>query len=242
MTSLTDASYEGLGGWCTAFDFKWRISSTDLASIGWPVLTAEPERFKPLPQGKLHINVLEFLAVFINTWLSIRLLLTRDTPPGGWILKFLADNTSALGWMSHASRNRRPTIQNITRAYAALLTFSAPSTFTVQSEHIAGVDNDAADALSRPVQFPTWSSANTLCPELKPLQAYRLPLGLLSHLHWLVSGPHTEENLETRTRKLLSLELITLSPGVRNADSATSLSRLRPKKRRRTSSRRTRKR
>ena len=163
-------------------------------------------------------------------------------PPGGWVLKFLADNTSALGWMWHASRTRRPTIQNITRAYAALLTFSAPSTFTVQSEHIAGVDNDAADALSRPDQFPTWSSANTLCPELKPLQAYRLPLGLLSHLRWLVSDPHTGEDLETKTRKLLSLELTTLSPGARNADSATSLSRPRPKKRRRTSSRRTRKR
>lgn len=36
--------------------------------------------------------------MFISTWLVIRILLTKDSPPGGWVLKFLADSTSALGW------------------------------------------------------------------------------------------------------------------------------------------------
>ena len=242
MTSPTDASYEGLGGWCTAFNFKWRLSSADLASLGWPVLTAEPERFKPLPQGKLHINVLEFIAVFINTWLAIRILLTRENPPGGWVLRFLADNTSALGWMAHASRTRRAVIQNLARAYAALLTFAAPSTFTVISAHLPGLDNVAADALSRPDQFPTWSSATKLCPELTTLTAYRIPSELLSHLLWLVSSPQTGERLELTTLKLLSLELTTLSPGALAGDSQTSLSRTPRKRRRAKSSPRTRKR
>ena len=241
MTSLTDASYEGLGGWCTAFDFKWRISSSDLASLGWPVLTAEPERYKPLPQGMLHINVLEFIAVFINTWLAIRILLTRDLPPGGWVLRFRADNTSALGWMAHASRTRRPAIQNLARAYAALLTFAAPSSFTVSSDHIPGVDNDAADALSRPDQFPTWSSATKISPELTTLTAYRIPSELLSHLLWLVSSPQTGAQLETTTSALLSLGLTTLSVGAKNADSQTSLSRAPRKRRRPRCSQRTRK-
>ena len=82
MVSLTDASYEGLGGYSVAFDFKWRLSSADLKSAGIPVLLHEPERFKKLPAGLLHINVLEFLAMFINTWLSIQLLSRRPSPPG----------------------------------------------------------------------------------------------------------------------------------------------------------------
>ena len=28
MISPTNTLYEGLGGWCSAFDFKWRLSST----------------------------------------------------------------------------------------------------------------------------------------------------------------------------------------------------------------------
>ena len=137
----------------------------------------------------MHINTLEFIAVFINTWLAIRILITRDAPPGGWVLRFLADNTSALGWMDHASRTRRVVIQNLARAYAALLTFDAPSTFTVISAHLPIVDNVAADALSRPDQFLTWSAATKLCPELTTLTVYRIPSELLSHLLWLVLSP-----------------------------------------------------
>ena len=72
MKALTGASYESLGGW-----------STDLASQGWLVLLSEPERCKPLPQDVLYINIMEFLTVFINTWLVIHILLTKETPSGG---------------------------------------------------------------------------------------------------------------------------------------------------------------
>ena len=83
MCSLTDASYEGLGGYSVCFDYKWRLSSADLAAAGLPILLAEPEKYKKLPAGLLHINVLEFLAIFINTWLVIQLLPKHSTPPGG---------------------------------------------------------------------------------------------------------------------------------------------------------------
>ena len=149
IESCTDASYEGLGGFSAQFNFKWRLSSSDLHACGFLVMEEEPIRYAPHPPGRLHINVLEFLAMFINTWVSIKLLIRQPAPPGGWVLKFLADNTSALGWIAHASRSRRDVIQNIARAYAALLTFSAPSLFTVHTDHIAGTLNDTADALSR---------------------------------------------------------------------------------------------
>ena len=46
---------------------------------GWPVFISEPERYKSLPKDVLHINILEFLAVFINMWLVVRILFTKDT-------------------------------------------------------------------------------------------------------------------------------------------------------------------
>ena len=99
--SCTDASYEGLGGWCSNPPFKWRISSKALSTLGWPVLTSEPPRYSPHPKGKLHINVLEFVAMFINTWLGVSLLSQRPSPPGGWILHLRADNTSACDNINH---------------------------------------------------------------------------------------------------------------------------------------------
>ena len=189
MEALTDASYEGLGGWSSIFSSQWRLSSKDLASHSWPVLLSEPERYKPPPKDVLYINVLEFLALFINTWLVVCILLTNDTPPGGWVLKFLADNTSALGWISHASRSHQSTIQNIACAYADILTFLTLSKFVVTTAHIPGVENIAADVLYRPYKFPTWTSTAAISPELCPLMAYWIPVELLLHLLSLVSSP-----------------------------------------------------
>ena len=169
--------------------------------------------------------------MFVNTWLSIKILLTRDTPPGGWILKFLSDNTSALGWMAHESRTRRLTVQNIARVYAAILTCLTPSIFTVITEHVTGVQNDAAEALSRPSQFTTWSSTRLVIPELSPLTAYRILVELLSHLHWLVSVPQTGDLLESTTTILRSLDLTIVSNGANQSDSQSCLSSSRHKRR-----------
>ena len=48
-----------------------------------------------------------------------------------------------------------PPSKNITRAYVAMLTFLAPSIFTVITEDVPGVQNNGADTLFRPSQLPT---------------------------------------------------------------------------------------
>ena len=242
LVSCTDASYEGLGGWCADPPFKWRIPSAALHALGWPVLTSEPPRYGPHPTGKLHINVLEFIAVFINTWLCVTLLSPRPLPPGGWILHLRADNTSALSWMQHASRSRHPRVQDITRGFAALLTFFRPNTFAVLRSHISGADNTQADALSRPIQFPSWDSVHRLCPDLIPLPPYQLPSALLSHLLWLVSSPPTGAQLESATLALQQLAPVISPAGVTTAASTTSPSPTPPPRKRVRSSRRTRRR
>ena len=67
MMSFTDTTYKGSAGFIITFNFKWRVSSDSLANLGWKDLTAESERYKYLPEEKLHINVLDFLAVFAST-------------------------------------------------------------------------------------------------------------------------------------------------------------------------------
>ena len=133
---------------------------------------------------------MEFLAVIVNTWFSIKILLTRNTSPGDWILKFLYDTNGALGWMAHESRT--PTIQNITFAYATMITFHAPSIFIIIAKHTTGLQNDGVNALS----------ASLVSPELSPLMAYWIPVGMLLYLHFLVSISQTGDLLKSATTAL----------------------------------------
>ena len=55
--------------------------------------------------------------------------------------------------MVKASRTGRIVIKNHTHTYATLITFAAPSTFTVYSDYILSLDNIDANTLSHLDQF-----------------------------------------------------------------------------------------
>ena len=66
---LSDASYEGVGGWSLGMKVQWRLTREDLLELGFNLklvnaLTGEPD---PEEEG-LHINPLEFLAAIINQY------------------------------------------------------------------------------------------------------------------------------------------------------------------------------
>ncbi len=72
---LSDASYEGVGGWSLGMKVQWRLTREDLLELGFNLklvnaLTGEPD---PDAEG-LHINPLEFLAAIINLWLFLCLI------------------------------------------------------------------------------------------------------------------------------------------------------------------------
>jgi hypothetical protein len=69
-----------------------------------------------------HINVLEFLAVILNIWVAVRYLMLKPIRNAHIIMNVLADNTSALSWMHHAARTKRPAVRNLARFLQALLT------------------------------------------------------------------------------------------------------------------------
>ena len=166
-----DASEFAIGGFnCTGLSWRYIIPSA------WVKL--------------IHINVLEFLAVMVTTWMSILQLGFVDEDG----IKFLAqtDNTSALGWLKGSTRydksNKLSTVlrEKIGRKFAELLSDAGISHY---SQHVAGINNEIADHLSRNIEMSHSQQISSInsqfsksCPE--NLRIVELPEEILS---WILS-------------------------------------------------------
>jgi hypothetical protein len=221
---LSDAAYGGVGGWCASPPFMWRLSDTDLARCGFEVKALRDGATEPLATADgLHINVLEFLALIINTWLALSLLGRLPARLGGEILAVLADNTSALSWMRHASRSHSPPVRRLARCLSALL-LASPLQVAASGAHIPGRENVAADRLSRVNEYPSWASVTNNLSHLATLPAYRLPHSLLSLLSSTISTPYLAEEFVPTMTRLLTLAPVTLEIGCPHSATLTSYS------------------
>jgi hypothetical protein len=126
-----DASTKAMGGY-TCFGLAWRF-----------IILRELEKF-------FHINILEFLAVVITGWSTIKALQLSDM--NGWKILSQTDNTSTLGWLSGITwfdpDNLVSTLlrEIIGRKWAELLLQAGLSD---HSQHIVGESNVIADHCSR---------------------------------------------------------------------------------------------
>jgi hypothetical protein len=78
----------------------------------------------------------------------------------GHVISVLANNTSALSWLRHAARARKPAVNNLANLCQCLFLFSQTSNSTsFLGSHIPGKDNGEADALSRTETHGTLDSA-----------------------------------------------------------------------------------
>jgi hypothetical protein len=202
----SDASYEGIGGWCRFFGLLWRVTTAELVQFGFPV---DSDEYLPhhTSTTKLHINPLEFIGIIIELWFCLAFI--RQADPAGqrqWVVLIRADNTSALSWMLKAARCRDLVVRRLARFLQALLTFS-PVPLSLQALHLPGTENESADILSRPItRAPSVASAIALAgPTLQNLQHYQVPHELLSSLLEVVTGSSIEVFTEKRTTKLLTL-------------------------------------
>jgi hypothetical protein len=201
----------------------WRVTRGDLLLAGFDMrlIDAAGEDLRRFAQGfpdderGLHINVLELLAIVINTWLVLRHVRGESPLPGGWIVQVLADNTSALSWFHRAARvHRTPAVANLTFFCQALIAFSHTDHLVCfQGRHLSGRDNVTADALSRPSQFPSINFDIAPCSPLRICRFFQLPFALLSSLARIVSSPLTAAAFEHETITLLTLVPHSLSPG-----------------------------
>jgi hypothetical protein len=111
---LSDMSYGGMGFWSPQFQILWHILRPDLIEYGFSMKTinsaSEPSDLYN-PEG-VHINpLLEFVGVFIDLFISIKMLLRLDTPPSGFIVELIADNTSALAWLKYAATTENQSVR-----------------------------------------------------------------------------------------------------------------------------------
>jgi hypothetical protein len=229
---ISDASYEGLGGWSSEYSFKWRLNREDLIAAEFDMKALESDQVEPEADASgTHINVLEFVAIIINLWLIIVLSRQRTDPAGGHIFAVFADNTSALSWLRYASRSHRSNVRRLARFTSALL-FASGFQGKVQGRHLAGKLNRGADALSRCLTYPTWASVMAQCSPLLTCNTYRLPHELLLLLGLMSSDKPTAEVSAALMTKLLSLEPATLRVGSSGMAMTTSRSKPSQKHRR----------
>jgi hypothetical protein len=225
-TVISDVSYAGLGGWSPEFKFSWRITREDLAHSGFRMKqlgTNSQEPTEPSAEG-LHINPLEFIAALINLWIALRMIMDFEPRNGGYVLGLLSDNTSALSWMSVASRTPDPLLQGLAQLGSALLVRAAALLTKVVPSPIAGKLNIEADALSRPVEskgrqpcrqrIPSLASVISECSRLRTCRVCLLPSALLQKIASVTSSLRNEATFERITTDLLKLELNFLPLGV----------------------------
>ena len=206
----TDASLNGLGGWSLEFLHMWRLCIADLWATGFPRGDRHnPQYGEPDIDPLLcHINLYEFIAIFIELWICGRQMMEEHRLiPGGYCLAALADNTSALSWRRYASRTKRPPVRRVARLLLGFLAhpFLALN-LRVQGHHLAGDLNTGADLLSRFEKAPSWESAITQCSNLRNLRTCRLPRELLCILSTLLTEEPTEAWFEQRMTDLWTLE------------------------------------
>jgi hypothetical protein len=226
ITVFTDASSKAMGGWSRVGDLNhmWRITVEELfpngasSKMNWN--NAHNFHEPAIDKRKAHINILEFMAIIIELWICIRLLMdavadpltvTDDVPAariphGGHRLLVRADNTSALSWLRYATWTKRAPVRRLARLLTYLL--SAPfaaSNIRVQGKHLAGIANVSADNLSRFELSASWGQLMANCPNLTQLRICLLPQELLSLLTAAYTSEQTEEWYATATTALLTI-------------------------------------
>ncbi|MGH3054149.1 MAG: hypothetical protein ACRDL7_04125, partial [Gaiellaceae bacterium] len=222
-TILSDASYEGLGGYSVELAYRWRLSRQDLVDCGFDMRVLEDGSSEPSIDAQgLHINTLELLAIIINLWMALSRVKAAGRILGGHIISVLADNTTALSWMKYAAQSHRLPVRRLSRFTSALTIFAGADCQLIGT-HIPGKDNVGADALSRLSIYPTWASATSACFQLGQCQAFHVKRELLCVLSSISSLPWTGEPFEQLTMRFVNLGLTTLPTGYNDTGLNTSL-------------------
>jgi hypothetical protein len=213
---LSDASYEGIGGWSPCFGIMWRFTRDDLLFYGFSLKALKGTSSEPASdEPGLHINPLEFIACIVNLWLILKLVQLLPPCPTGYVIDLLSDNTSALSWLKHSAATRNPMLQPLARFASALLVHTHQLHVRIQPKHIAGKDNDEADALSRyqSGRLASWEDVTKRCSPLQTCRICLPPPELLSILAALSSCRPIEGTYVDATTRLLTLDLDFLPSG-----------------------------
>jgi hypothetical protein len=213
---LSDASYEGIGGWSPEFEVMWRFTREDLLLLGFPLKLVNSADGEPDSDAAgLHINPLEFIAAIVNLWLLLKIVSTLPPCDTGYIIDLLSDNTSALSWLKVTAATRNPDLQPLARFASALLVQASRLLTRVQPCHIPGKENVEADALSRLQngRLKSWADVINRCSRLRTCKICLLPPELLVTLAALSSCKPIGDTYDSVTTHLLTLDYAFLPAG-----------------------------
>ena len=211
FSGLSDASNLAMGGFSFELPFQWRISNAVFRSLpAWQ--TPDPSA----PEH--HINIHEFIGILVNVFFLMLVFchmhhIQHPNIPNvdGFIFRVAADNTSALSWMTHASRSREPKLVNLVYLLSHItFHFNSIHASRFDASHIQGKLNVQADALSRPQDHPSYLNVFNSYPEMKSLPAYRVPQRLLSAINACLSSLSTRVPSKPEIAALFSVKLSSL--------------------------------
>jgi hypothetical protein len=214
---FSDACYEAIGGYSRDWGFCWRLRRDALITAGFDMklLEADGEPSPAADNTGLHINVLEFLAVIVNLWLTLKLVKAQHVvPPGGHVISVRCDNTSAVSWLRHAARAHSPVVRTLAYIAQRLICFSQTSDVVrIATSHIKGSDNTIADAMSRPQLYSSLGCAIRYFSLEGTCRVYLIHFKLLSTLANAISSSSTGARFEEAMTALLNHEPRILSDG-----------------------------
>jgi hypothetical protein len=150
----------------------------------------------------------------INLFISIKMLERLKTPPTGFVMEIIADNTTSLAWLKYAATTENATVRALARLTSCFLIYASNSLISIQGTHLSGSENVEADCLSRLLSngnVPSWDYVLKLCPKLHTCQACLLPSRLISTLAMLTTSPQIEVPFDELANELLALEVDILS-------------------------------
>jgi len=135
---FSNASHEGLGGWCPQLHLMWCITKAELVTLGF-TMAVHSKPSAGDPPGILHINVLEFIALLVNVWFALATCHASDPlHQQHHISNFFTDNMLALSWMLQRAEQNAPTHADL---LVSCKHFSLFPLFISSSNHITSQDN-----------------------------------------------------------------------------------------------------
>jgi hypothetical protein len=91
----------------------------------------------------LHNNLLEFIAMIIELWFVITMILKKGPIASGYIVSLHGNNTSAISWLHYAARSHHPLVRELSR-FAMGLTLICPHSLKLTGKHLSGSLNKGA--------------------------------------------------------------------------------------------------
>ena len=213
-----------MGGLYYPLIMQWRLSNS--------VLICLPEWRAASPDNpNFHINIHKFISLIINYFFMIMSFTNLHCQGSsilpdleGWILLLEVDNTSTLSYMSILSCMQEYYIVNLCHLFSHIVLYLNtifPPRFNGQ--HISGILNVEADALSCYQDHPTYEQIFQNFPRMTSLPDYRVPLTLISAINSRLSRALKKETLSDLTGKLISSKCNSLKIGANNWASNTLL-------------------